>query len=256
MGSSVAATSTKPPADAVRRAAALRQAIERAQLPLLRAGRADGQRRRVRRAVPRAAGAGAAVSGAGHDGFADAARRRRGGDRVRQRHASGADAVAQQRVLATTRRRPSTGACARASASTVVEYAVEPKFDGLAISLVYEDGVFTVGATRGDGASGENVTANLRTVGAIPLQLAGGAPPLARGPRRSADAEARFRGAQRGAGGEGREDVRQSAQRGRGRAAPARPEDHAPAGASRSSPTASAASTGAARRRHRRRTTR
>jgi DNA ligase (NAD+) len=60
----------------------------------------------------------------------------------------------------------------------VVDYAVEPKFDGLAISLVYEDGAFTVGATRGDGASGENVTANLRTIGAIPLKLPDGAPPL------------------------------------------------------------------------------
>jgi len=59
-----------------------------------------------------------------------------------------------------------------------VEYAVEPKFDGLAISLVYERGIFTVGATRGDGESGENVTANLRTIGAIPLKLAGDAPPL------------------------------------------------------------------------------
>src|SRR5207248_9939740 len=48
----------------------------------------------------------------------------------------------------------------------IVEYAVEPKFDGLAISLTYEHGLFTVGATRGDGASGENGTANPRTVGA------------------------------------------------------------------------------------------
>ena len=52
-----------------------------------------------------------------------------------------------------------------------VEYAVEPKFDGLAISLQYECGRFAVGATRGDGARGENVTANLRTIGAIPLAL-------------------------------------------------------------------------------------
>ncbi len=60
-----------------------------------------------------------------------------------------------------------------------VEYAVEPKFDGLAISLTYEHGQFTVGATRGDGNSGENVTANLRTVGAVPLALRGDAiPPL------------------------------------------------------------------------------
>ncbi len=60
-----------------------------------------------------------------------------------------------------------------------IEYAVEPKFDGLAVSLTYERGRFAVGATRGDGTSGENVTANLRTVGAIPLVLAGSAvPPL------------------------------------------------------------------------------
>jgi DNA ligase (NAD+) len=52
-----------------------------------------------------------------------------------------------------------------------VEYAVEPKFDGLAVSLAYRDGVFVQGATRGDGASGEDVTPNLRTVGAIPLRL-------------------------------------------------------------------------------------
>jgi len=53
----------------------------------------------------------------------------------------------------------------------VVEYAVEPKFDGLAISLVYENGLFARGATRGDGATGEDVTANLRTIRSIPLRL-------------------------------------------------------------------------------------
>jgi DNA ligase (NAD+) len=52
-----------------------------------------------------------------------------------------------------------------------VEYAVEPKFDGLAISLAYRDGVFAQGATRGDGATGEDVTPNLRTVRSIPLRL-------------------------------------------------------------------------------------
>jgi DNA ligase (NAD+) len=59
-----------------------------------------------------------------------------------------------------------------------VDYAVEPKFDGLAVSLVYERGHFTLGATRGDGYTGENVTANLRTVRAIPMRLPADAPPL------------------------------------------------------------------------------
>ncbi len=59
-------------------------------------------------------------------------------------------------------------------------FSVEPKLDGLAISLRYEDGVFVQGATRGDGATGENVTANLRQVRAVPLKLRTGvAPPPA-----------------------------------------------------------------------------
>ncbi len=58
-----------------------------------------------------------------------------------------------------------------------VEYAAEPKFDGLAISLTYLDGQLAVGATRGDGYTGEDVTANLRTVRSIPLRLHGARPP-------------------------------------------------------------------------------
>ena len=57
------------------------------------------------------------------------------------------------------------------------QYVVEPKVDGLAISLIYRDGVLQRGATRGDGEIGEDVTHNLRTIGAIPLHIED-APPL------------------------------------------------------------------------------
>jgi DNA ligase (NAD+) len=57
------------------------------------------------------------------------------------------------------------------------EFAVEPKIDGLAISLVYRDGVLERGATRGNGEVGEDVTHNLRTIGAVPLHVQD-APPL------------------------------------------------------------------------------
>ena len=55
--------------------------------------------------------------------------------------------------------------------ATAVEYTAEPKFDGLSVELLYEDGMFTRGATRGDGTTGEDVTINLRTIRALPLQL-------------------------------------------------------------------------------------
>ncbi|MGI8896170.1 MAG: NAD-dependent DNA ligase LigA [Casimicrobiaceae bacterium] len=60
-----------------------------------------------------------------------------------------------------------------------IRYAVEPKFDGLAINLTYERGTLVVAATRGDGYTGENVTANLKTVGSVPITLnAKALPPL------------------------------------------------------------------------------
>jgi len=61
--------------------------------------------------------------------------------------------------------------------ATEVAYLVEPKFDGLAVSLQFEHGVFVQGATRGDGYTGEDVTANLRTVKSVPLRLQGKALP-------------------------------------------------------------------------------
>ena len=54
-----------------------------------------------------------------------------------------------------------------------VAFVLEPKIDGLAINLTYEDGVFVRGATRGDGEEGEDVTVNLRTISAIPLRMRG-----------------------------------------------------------------------------------
>jgi DNA ligase (NAD+) len=54
-----------------------------------------------------------------------------------------------------------------------IRYTVEPKFDGLAVELIYINGVFQSGATRGDGIRGEDVTQNLRTVKSIPLRLMG-----------------------------------------------------------------------------------
>lgn len=58
-----------------------------------------------------------------------------------------------------------------------IKYTVEPKFDGLAVELVYRRGILTIGATRGDGVVGEDVTQNLKTVNTIPLKLLGKTPP-------------------------------------------------------------------------------
>ncbi len=59
-----------------------------------------------------------------------------------------------------------------------VEYVAELKIDGLAVSLTYQNGIFQIGATRGDGATGEDITANLRTVAGIPLRLRPAPPAL------------------------------------------------------------------------------
>jgi DNA ligase (NAD+) len=63
-----------------------------------------------------------------------------------------------------------------AAAPVAFDYVAEPKLDGLAISLRYEQGVLVEAATRGDGITGENVTANVRTIRSVPLRLLGEAP--------------------------------------------------------------------------------
>ncbi|MBC8021472.1 MAG: NAD-dependent DNA ligase LigA [Burkholderiales bacterium] len=63
--------------------------------------------------------------------------------------------------------------CREGLGAETIEYSAELKFDGLAVTLAYEDGIFVQGATRGDGSTGEDVTPNLRTVRSIPLRLVG-----------------------------------------------------------------------------------
>ncbi|WP_252176375.1 NAD-dependent DNA ligase LigA [Endozoicomonas sp. 4G] len=61
----------------------------------------------------------------------------------------------------------------RLDTDSAVEYACEPKLDGIAVSLLYEKGLLVRGATRGDGTTGEDITLNVRTIASIPLQLLG-----------------------------------------------------------------------------------
>lgn len=70
--------------------------------------------------------------------------------------------------------------CTRLAADpSQIEYVAEPKFDGVAISLLYQEGILQRAATRGDGVMGEDVTLNARTIGSIPLHLRGNPiPPL------------------------------------------------------------------------------
>ena len=105
------------------------------------------------------------------------------------------------------------------------EYVVEPKIDGLAISLLYRDGVLERGATRGNGEIGEDVTHNLRTIAVDPAADRHGRSAAAgRGARRGLHVAAGLRGAQRAPRRGRAVDVHEPAQLGRGHDPPARPE--------------------------------
>ena len=108
-------------------------------------------------------------------------------------------------------------------------YVLEPKMDGCAVELVYENGRLTTGSTRGDGYRGENVTQNLKTVRTIPLSLrteVAPAPELLEVRGEVYMDLAEFKNVQRRAPGPGRTRLCQSPER-RGRVpAPVGPEDH------------------------------
>ncbi len=105
------------------------------------------------------------------------------------------------------------------------EYVAEPKIDGLAISLLYRDGVFERGATRGNGEIGEDVTHNLKTIADDPVAAGhGGSAGAGRGARRGVHVAAGFRGAERAPGGGGAVDVHEPPQLGRRDDPPAGPE--------------------------------
>jgi DNA ligase (NAD+) len=108
-----------------------------------------------------------------------------------------------------------------------IELNVEPKIDGLSANLRYENGELTIGATRGDGTIGEDITANLRHVDGIPHKLKDKRPPTHdRDPRRSVFPARCLLCPQQAARENGRARLRQSAQRGGRLGAPARPQHH------------------------------
>ena len=106
-----------------------------------------------------------------------------------------------------------------------IAWVVELKIDGVAVSITYENGLLVQAATRGDGQAGDDITHNIRTIGDVPLRLAGDDLPAGgRSPRRSLHDQHRLGGHQRPAAGSGPKALCQHAEHGRRRHHAARPE--------------------------------
>ena len=164
--------------------------------------------------------------GAAHARLADPARRRGAGGQARRRSPIRSRCCpwptrARRRSCAPGSERMRNHLAREGIEDPAFEFVAEPKIDGLAISLIYEDGVLVRGATRGNGEVGEDVTHNLRTIGAIPLRI-DDAPKRSGGPRRGLHVAAGLHRAQRAPGVGRAVHVHEPAQQRRGDDPPAR----------------------------------
>ena len=190
------------------------------------------------------------ASRARHARLADTADRRRAGqsDLVKVRHPQPMLSLANARSAEELRawiQRMRNHLAREGIEDPAFEFVAEPKIDGLAISLIYRDGVFERGATRGNGEVGEDVTHNLRTIGSIPLRLdSRRAAAAGRGARRGLHVAAGLRGAERAPGRGGAVDVHEPAQLGRRHDPPARPQARRRAAAVAAGATRSASTDG------------
>ena len=153
------------------------------RVPLLRPRLPGDLRRRVRRPLPGAGATRGRPSRAGHRRFPHAARRRASRWPASPRCATASPCCPWPTPRTRTSCGPGTPGWSSwrprpGRRSGELRFVLEPKIDGLAISLRYEDGRLAVGATRGNGEIGEDVTANLRTIRTVPLAMSPDAAPL------------------------------------------------------------------------------